>query len=106
METNNDKRIREFLLQQKTEVADDSFTDRVMSKIPAQQKNYEWIIVLLAAIGTVISLIIGWNTRVPTISITLPSQINLLYILGGIALSPFVVWLCFELFRTKQLRLF
>ena len=98
----DDKMIREFMLQHKTEVANNYFTEKVMHKLPEKQKNYEWIIVLLAAIGTIISLILGWDSRIPDIRITFPGEIKLYYLLGGIFVSPFVLWSCFELFRRKN----
>ncbi|MEA4936825.1 MAG: DUF5056 domain-containing protein [Paludibacter sp.] len=104
METNKeDKLIREFMSQQKTEPADNFFTEKVMHKLPEKQKNYEWIIVLLAAIGTIISLVLGWNSGIPAIRITLPGEIKLYYLLGGIFVSPFVLWSCFEFLRRKNI---
>lgn len=104
MGTNNeDKLIREFMLQHKTEPANNFFTEKVMQKLPGKQKNYEWIIVLLAAIGTIISLILGWHSGIPEIKISLPGEIKLYYLIGGIFISPFVLWSCFELFRSKNI---
>jgi hypothetical protein len=98
----DDKLIREFILLQKNEVVDNHFTETVMHKLPEKQKNYEWIIVLLAAIGTIISLILGWDTHIPEIKINFPGEIKLYYLLGGVFVSPFVFWSCFELFRRKN----
>lgn len=104
METNNnDKLIRDFMMKQKVEVADNHFTEKLMRKLPAK-KNYEWIIVLLAAIGTIICLILGRDSTLPayTISIhSLPGEHTLYYLLGGVFLTPFILWSGFELFRRK-----
>jgi len=106
METNNnDKLIRDFMLKQKVEVADIHFTEKVMHKLPAK-KNYEWIIVLLAAIGTIISLILGRDTTLPAYTLSIynfPSEITLYYLLGGALLSPFILWFGYELLKRKTI---
>jgi hypothetical protein len=104
METkNNDELIRDFMLKQKVEVADNHFTERLIRKLPAK-KNYEWIIVLLAAIGTIIGLILGRDTTLPAYTLSIynfPSEITLYYLLGGALLSPFILWFGYELLRRK-----
>lgn len=107
MATNNtDQLIQKFMLEQKKEVGDNFFTESVMRKLPAKQLRHEWIIILLAGIGTIICILIGWNTKIPFITISLPTEIIQHYLLGGILVSPFVLWICFELFRSKRIHLF
>lgn len=103
---NDDMLIKDFIQKQKVKIADNDFTEKVMRQLPEKQKNLEWIIVLMAAIGTIISLTLGWSSGIPAITIPLPSEIKLYYLLGSIFVSPFVLWLCFELCRTKRMHLF
>ncbi len=105
METNKDDiLLKDFFLKHKVEINDNHFTDRVMQQLP-EKKNYEWIIVLLAGIGTIISIILGLNYNIPVASISLPTELSLYYLLGAVFMSPFVLWFGFELHRRRYFNL-
>jgi hypothetical protein len=105
METNNnDQMIRNFFQQNKVEIEDYLFTRRVMQKLPARSKNYEWIIVLFTAIGTLIAGLLGWDNQLPAFTLALPrpDATTLYYLLGGIFVSPFVIMLFYGLLNNKR----
>ena len=106
METNyNDRMIRNFIQQNKKEIEDNFFTSRLMQKLPAKKRSYEWIIVLFTAIGTLIAGLLGWNNGLPVISIPIPDQNTLYYLLGGIFIFPLVMLLIYELLNSKRISL-
>lgn len=98
----DDKIIREFFRENKKEIPDIFFSDKLMQKLP-ERKNHEWIVVLLAGLGSLLSLILGWNNaRIPKINLPeiifrIPEGIQLYYILGAIFILPFVVWAVYSL---------
>lgn len=105
METNkDDKLMKDFFLKHKVEIDDNHFTERVMQQLP-EKRNFEWIIVLLAGIGTILSIILGWNSKISVPSFTLPAEFSLYYLLGIVFLSPFVLWFGFELHRRRYFNL-
>ena len=56
METKYDDRmIRNFFQEHKKEIADNHFTKKVMQILPEKKKNYDWIIVLFTALGTLLA---------------------------------------------------
>lgn len=90
MKNNEDKQIRNLLQLNKTEVADNGFTDRVMQHIP-KTDNKDWIIVLFGAIGTILTLWLALPLLPPSISITLPDKMTIWYMLGGVFCLPLIV---------------
>jgi hypothetical protein len=57
MET-NDKMLKDFFGENKKEIADFGFTQRVMRKLPEQQDR-SWIMWLFASIGIALTLLLG-----------------------------------------------
>lgn len=106
METNHDDQmIRNFFQENKKEIDDKFFTKRVIQKLPARKKNYEWIIVLFTAIGTLLAGLLGRNSQLPSIYIPLPDQVTLYYLLGGVFVFPFVMLLIYKLLNNKRISL-
>lgn len=62
MET-NDKMLKDFFGENKKEIADFGFTQRVMRKLP-EQRDRSWIMWLFAGIGIVLTLLLGLYTGV------------------------------------------
>jgi len=106
METKYDDRmIRNFFQENKKEIEDNHFTKKVMQKLPEKKKNYDWIIVLFTALGTLIAGLLGWNYQLPAISISVPGHTTLYYLLGGIFAFPFVTLFIYELLNKKRISL-
>lgn len=101
----NDRMIKDFFQQNKVEIEDKLFTKKVMQKLPAKSKNYEWIIVIFTAIGTLVAALLGWESQLPAITLTLPraDETTLYYLLGCIFISPFVIMLFYELLSNKRI---
>lgn len=106
METKyNDRIIRNFFQENKKEIEDKHFTKKVMQKLPEKKKNYDWIIVLFTAMGTLLAALLGWNTQLTLISISVPDHTTLYYLLGGIFAFPLVILLIYELLNSKRISL-
>lgn len=99
----DDRMIRNFFQENKKEIEDNRFTKKVMQKLPEKKKNYDWIIVLFTALGTLIAGLLGWNNQLPVISISIPDQTFLYYLLGGVFVFPFVMLLIYELLNNKRI---
>ena len=63
METNNDKMLKTFFAENKKEIADFGFSQRVMRKLP-EQTDRSWIVWIFTAIGIVLTLLLGFQTGV------------------------------------------
>jgi hypothetical protein len=110
MNTQDDKIIKQFFQENKREIADTFFSRKVMQKIPARKK-YEWLLILLAGLGSLLSYIFGKadfirpditlpSFSIPDISITM-QQSTFIYILGGIILIPFITLIIYGLNTEK-----
>jgi hypothetical protein len=64
----NDILIREFMQQNKKEIADYHFTDKVMQKIPAR-RQYDWILILATLLAAIVTLIVGKDFSISSIVI-------------------------------------
>lgn len=110
MKTDNDDiLIRKFLQENKQEVPDHFFTKKVMQRLP-ERNNHEWILILSAGIGTVISLILGHDYQLPDLAnlahASILQNINIYLLLGSIAAFPLISGLGILLFRNKKINLF
>lgn len=108
MNTQEDKIIKQFFNENKQEIPDTFFSRKVMQKIPERRK-YEWLIILLAGLASLISFVFGKfeiirpNITIPDITITVERGI-FVYILAGIVLIPFIT-LIFYFFKTGNKKL-
>lgn len=89
----NDILIKQFFQENKKEIADNHFTEKVMRRLPEKKKNYEWIVVIFAGLGTLLSIILKWDYQLPELVITLPASIPIYYLLAAMFAIPFVVLL-------------
>jgi hypothetical protein len=102
----DDKLLRDFFNENKKEIPDIFFSNKVMQKLP-ERKNHEWIVVVLAGLGSLLSLILGWNNaripkiNLPEIIIRIPEGVQLYYILGAVFILPFAVWVVYSLSFAK-----
>lgn len=62
MET-NDNMLKDFFSENKKEIADFGFTQRVMRKLP-EQRDRSWVMWLFAGIGIVLTLLLGLSTGI------------------------------------------
>jgi len=104
METNNDKIFRNFFSEHKQDIADDGFSEKVMTHLPERGRKTEWIIPVFTLIGMLITLALV-NVREMIYQIFgLLSEIPLYYLIGTFMLFPIVALLVmFYLNREHQL---
>jgi fatty acid desaturase len=84
METNNDNMLKDFFSENKKEIADFGFSQRVMRKLP-EQRDRSWIMWLFAAVGIVLTLLLGLYTGVVQYLFLLVQVIPQIFILIGVA---------------------
>jgi fatty acid desaturase len=88
MET-TDKLLKDFFSQNKKEIADNGFTQRVMRKLP-EQADSSWIVWVFAAIGMAITIYLGISSGIIEQIMLLFKHVSIYYILAGIFSFPLV----------------
>jgi predicted membrane-bound dolichyl-phosphate-mannose-protein mannosyltransferase len=83
METNNNKVLKDFFGENKKEIADFGFSQRVMRKLPAQADR-SWIMWLFAGIGMALTILLGLYTGLIQYVFLVVQIIPQLYILIGV----------------------
>ena len=84
METNKtDKLLKDFFSENKHEIADDGFTQRVMHRLP-DHVDQGWIVWIFAALGMAISLYLGITSGFIDQILTFLRHVSFYYIIGGI----------------------
>lgn len=101
----NDILIREFMQQNKKEIADYHFTDKVMQKIPAR-RQYDWILILATLLAAIVTLIVGNDFSISSIVIALPESLNMYYLIGAAFAFPLISGLFYWLFRNEKVSVF
>ena len=97
--TDNDKLLKQFLIQNQKPIEDNGFTEGVMMRIPSQRKDYRIMFVwtLIGIIGALVPLILfGANLNLEGVfSDLIPSKLslesllkveNLKYVIGFVVL--------------------
>lgn len=88
MET-NDKLLNSFFSDNKQEIADNGFTQRVMCNLPAQTDR-SWIVWVFAAIGMAISLYFGLSTGLFQHVLLMFEKVSIYYLLAGVFCFPLI----------------
>ena len=87
MET-NDKLLKDFFSENKKEIADNGFSNRVVRNLP-QTADRSWIVWVFAAIGMAISIYFGLTSGLLGHAFTLLfKSVPYYYLLAGIACFP------------------
>jgi hypothetical protein len=86
MET-NDKMLKDFFSQNKQEIADNGFSNRVIRKLP-ETADRGWIVWVFAAIGMAISIYLLLNSAIIEQLLLVFSHISIYYILGTVFCFP------------------
>ena len=90
---NNDELLlKSFFDENKTEIADNGFSKKVLKQIP-ETPNHEWIVWVFAAFGAAISLLLGYYTGVFATTLTYIQQIPFYYLAGIVFCFPLVAML-------------
>lgn len=88
MET-NDKLLKEFFSEHKTEIADNGFSERVVQKLP-EQADRSWIVWIFASIGFLLTVLLGVENGVVQEMLHILQQISIYYLLGLVFLFPLI----------------
>ncbi len=90
METKEtDKMLKNFFGENKQEITDNGFTNRVMRKLP-EKTDRSWIVWVFACLGILFSLLLGfYSGSFETILIYI-QHISIYYLMLGIICFPFV----------------
>ena len=106
METdNNDILIRAFMQENKHEIPDFHFSNKVMASLPGK-KQYDWILIVATGLGCLLSLLLVWNGKIPEIVITLPGDINYWYLIGAVFSLPLIIGAIYALIHYRIIRIF
>jgi len=88
METNNnDKMLKDFFSNNKQEIVDNGFTQRVMQQLP-EQPNRNWIVWVFATIGMIITMAYALYSGSFMLLFTYFKTIPIYYFLGAIFSFP------------------
>jgi hypothetical protein len=88
METNNkDKMLKNYFDENKIEIADNGFSNRVMRQLP-NKANKDWIVWVFAAIGMMFSLYFGLSTGLIQNILLVITKIPIYYFLAGVFSFP------------------
>lgn len=96
-----DRMIRAFMQENKQEMPDVFFSRKVMQKLPPVRRSKEWIVIPFAALGTLLAWMMG---TVKPVVISMPDNFNIYYLLGGVAVIPFVFLAMFYI-RERKIQL-
>jgi len=86
MET-NDKMLKDFFSQNKKEIADNGFTNRVMRKLP-ETADRGWIVWVFTAIGMSLTMALVIYTGLFQNIFELLKHVSIYYILAGVFSFP------------------
>ena len=104
METNDkDKLLKDFFSEHKLEIADNGFTQRVMSRLP-EQTDKGWIVWIFAAIGMAITIYLGITIGLVEHIMSLLNHVSIYYILGAVFCFPLVGTAGFYFTQSKNYR--
>jgi len=105
METNKtDKLLKDFFSEQKQEIADNGFSQRVNRRLP-EHIDHSWIVWIFAAIGMALSIYLGITTGLIEQIMLIIKQVSIFYILGGIFCLPLVGSAGYYFTQTKNYQL-
>ena len=103
MET-NDKMLKDFFSENKQEIADNGFTNRVIRKLP-ETADRSWIVWIFAAIGMAISMYLVINSTIIEQLFLAFRHISIYYILGTVFCLPLLGTAGYYLSQNKQIAL-
>jgi hypothetical protein len=102
--TNTDNMLKTFFSEQKHEIADNGFSERVMLKLP-KQADYSWIVGVFAALGMAISIYLSIVLGLVQHALTIIQHVPYYYLLGAVFFFPLVGSVFVFLRQDKHYRL-
>ena len=91
METTNntDKMLKGFFSEQKQEIPDNGFSEKVIRKLP-EQADHSWIVWIFAALGMAISIYLGITLGLVQHLLTVVQHVPYYYLLAVVFWFPLV----------------
>ena len=84
---NKDNTLKDFFENQKIDIKDNGFSQKVLQKIP-QTHNRNWIVLIFAAMGALLSLWLGLQSGAIVALVHSISKIPFIYFLGTVFCFP------------------
>jgi len=104
MEINNDKLLKDFFGENKKEIADFGFSQRVMRKLP-ETTDHSWIVWIFGAIGMVLTFLAGLQIGVIQYLFRLFQIIPQIYIIVGVFGFSVVIGIAVLLNQNRNYRI-
>jgi len=102
METNiTDNMLKTFFSENKQEIADNGFTQRLIQKLP-EQADRSWIVWIFAAVGMAISIYLGITSGLIEYVMLALKHVPIYYVLGAIFCLPLVGTAGFYITQNKN----
>lgn len=64
MKNNIDYKVTSFFKENKQDIQDNGFTKKVSLALPRQEPSKEWIVILFAIIGGIMTILLSWQNGV------------------------------------------
>lgn len=105
MKTNNeDEMLKKFFSENKTEIANNGFSKKVMQKIP-QERTKEWIVGVFTMIGIGLAGYLAIPTGLINAFLVLFTGISIYYLLIAVFIFPLITFLVLILQKNRYLGL-
>lgn len=105
MNTNKeDEMLKKFFSENRTEIADNGFSKKVMQKIP-QEQNREWIVWVFAIVGMALTSYLAFTTGLTNYVLDTLADISVYNLLIVVFCFPLVTFLVLFLQKNKYLGL-
>lgn len=85
----NEKLLKSFFTANKQEVADNGFSERVLRQLP-ETSDRSWIVWAFGALGTTVSLLLGFYSGFVGMALAYLQQIPFYYLLAAVFCFPLV----------------
>jgi hypothetical protein len=104
MEMNEDQLLKDFFKEQKKEIPDNQFAEKVIRKLPNKQHRLHWLVPFAALAGLFVTYCVVDVTKVISDLFFLLLQVPILY-LGILSFSIPFICLIVWYFREKEMQL-
>jgi len=82
--------ISDFFAENKKEIVDYGFSRKVINRLP-QTRDRQWIVLIMAALGTSLTLLLGVYTGLFTFIFDFMQHVSMFVILGAVVVFPLLL---------------
>lgn len=102
MKNKDDKILKDFLENYKSEIQDDGFSDRVLNRLPKKKaKNTAWIVPVFAMLGFLVSILLIDLKEIASELYYFLLEVPLICFVGGVMIVP-IVFLPIFFYRERK----